>query len=1009
VHAVHYLEKGTMNQIGAPLVGTYDDRLVALSIFIAISASYAALDLGGRVTATRGGIRSAWLAGGATAMGFGIWSMHFTGMLAFSLRIPVAYYWPTVLLSLLAAILASAVALYVVSRRKMGRVQALTGSVLMGLGIAGMHYIGMAAMRLSAVCHFSPFLVAVSVFVAILASLAALMFTFDYREDFKGTTLAKVISAAVMGAAISLMHYIGMMSASFVPNAVLPDTSQAVSISALGLGGIGIGTLVVQGTAILTSAVDRRLAAQAQEVQTSEYFRQVADFLQDVLLLGNADLSQVLFVNRAYEAIWGRAVESLYRDARSWLEGVHPDDRQHVQNALRSLLDGERFDYLECRVVRPDGSISWVRLRARPVFDSQGHPYRIVGSFHEFTMRKRAEENVKQAENRIRLIINTIPTMVWTIQPNGTVDFVNQRWMDYTGLTLEEEVEDPTDVVHPEDLPRVMEKWLADMAAGQPSEDEMRLRRADGEYRWFLIRTAPLRDEQGNVIKWYGVSIDIEDRKQAESQARTLLDAIPQQIWSGPPDGTIDYCNERWRFDTGLGLEDVRDEGWLSIIHPDDRDLVLKAWHNSVANGTPYEQEERHKRADGTYRWFLSRGVPLRNPEGRVVRWYGTNTDIQDRKQAEEALRSSERQQRQIAAQLEKERARLVEAQEVAKIGSWEADLETLNVIWSEQTHRIFETDPSSFHPTRPKFREFIHPDDRAKVDEAFDASLNKRSPFTVEYRIVMPDGRVKILEEHWQAFHDANGKPVRVSGTCRDITERVRAEEELQRLSGKLLRLQDEARRKIARDLHDSTGQELVALATMLGQLRSSIPSKERKARRVLSECRALADKCIRDVRTLSYVLHPPALDAAGLGDAIRDYVKGFSKRTGIQVELELPPRIGRLARDIELVLFRVVQESLTNIQRHSGSQEAKIRVNRNSHLILEISDFGRGVSVFKKKGKEEARLEVGVGIPSMQERVKLVGGRLEIDSTDAGTSVRVTIPLERNERERTSHSDRR
>ncbi len=225
-----------MGQIGAPLVGSYDLRLVALSILVAISASYAALDLGGRVTAARGWIRSGWLAGGAAAMGFGIWSMHFTGMLAFHLPARVAYHWPTVLLSLLSAIFASAVALYVVSRKKMGRVGALTGSVVMGLGIAGMHYIGMAAMRLPAVCHYSSLLVTFSLLIAIIASMVALVFTFGYREDFRGTTLAKVIGAAVMGAAISLMHYTGMMSASFNASALLPDMSRAISISSLGVG-----------------------------------------------------------------------------------------------------------------------------------------------------------------------------------------------------------------------------------------------------------------------------------------------------------------------------------------------------------------------------------------------------------------------------------------------------------------------------------------------------------------------------------------------------------------------------------------------------------------------------------------------------------------------------------------------------------------------------------------------------------------------------------------------------
>jgi PAS domain S-box-containing protein len=171
----------------------------------------------------------------------------------------------------------------------------------------------------------------------------------------------------------------------------------------------------------------------------------------------------------------------------------------------------------------------------------------------------------------------------------------------------------------------------------------MRLRRADGEYRWFLVRTAPLRDAQGNVVKWYGASIDIEDRKQAEMETRTLIDAIPHQIWSAPADGATDYCNDRWLSYGGLELEDVRGDGWQSMVHPEDRDRVLKAWHESVVNGTPYEQEERHRGADGTYRWFLSLGVPLRDAQGRIVRWYGTNTDIEDRKRAEEALRKSEK------------------------------------------------------------------------------------------------------------------------------------------------------------------------------------------------------------------------------------------------------------------------------------------------------------------------------------------------------------------------------
>jgi len=133
---------------------------------------------------------------------------------------------------------------------------------------------------------------------------------------------------------------------------------------------------------------------------------------------------------------------------------------------------------------------------------------------------------LRRSEDRIRLIIDTIPTMAWSVRPDGTVDFLNQRWLDYTGLSLEQYVQEPTGPIHPADIPRVIERWLAEMAVGEPYEEEMRLRRADGEYRWFLVRTAPLRDEQGNLVKWYGVSIDIEDRKQAEEKLKATSEQL---------------------------------------------------------------------------------------------------------------------------------------------------------------------------------------------------------------------------------------------------------------------------------------------------------------------------------------------------------------------------------------------------------------------------------------------------------------------------------------------------
>src|SRR6195256_1930332 len=258
------------------LIGSYNYALVALSVLIAMFASYAALDLAGRVTAAGSWTRAVWLLGGAGARGTGIWSMHYIGMLAFVLPVTVDYHWTTVLLSLLAAILASVVALGVVSRQKMGASRAVAGSVLIGAGIASMHYIGMAAMRLPAMCQFNSSLVVMSVVFAVLISFAALWITFHFRDEKKGIGWEKLAGAVVMGAAIPVMHYTGMAAASFTPSGMPADLSHAVSISTLGTAGIAAVTFIVLGLALLTSWLDRRFAAQALELQEEKLQRSEA-------------------------------------------------------------------------------------------------------------------------------------------------------------------------------------------------------------------------------------------------------------------------------------------------------------------------------------------------------------------------------------------------------------------------------------------------------------------------------------------------------------------------------------------------------------------------------------------------------------------------------------------------------------------------------------------------------------------------------------------------------------
>jgi two-component system, sensor histidine kinase and response regulator len=232
------------------ITSTYDYRLVALSVVIAICASYAALDLAGRITAARNSQRLAWLLGGAIAMGTGIWSMHYTGMLAYHLSVPVYYHIPTVALSLVAAICASFVALYVVSRPRIDVFHVVAGSSLMAAGICGMHYIGMDAMRLPAMHHWDMTFVVLSIVLAVVVSLAALGLTFMFRED-RPEKSAKIICSVIMGVAIPAMHYTAMAAVSYTPMTEAPDLTNAAGVSLLANAAIVAATFVILGSVFL--------------------------------------------------------------------------------------------------------------------------------------------------------------------------------------------------------------------------------------------------------------------------------------------------------------------------------------------------------------------------------------------------------------------------------------------------------------------------------------------------------------------------------------------------------------------------------------------------------------------------------------------------------------------------------------------------------------------------------------------------------------------------------------
>jgi diguanylate cyclase (GGDEF)-like protein/PAS domain S-box-containing protein len=519
------------------MTGSYDYRMVGLSVVLAILASLAALDLAGRVTCSEGRARSIWLGCGAVAMGLGIWAMHYVGMLALSLPMPVSYHLPTVAMSLLAAVAASAVALFAVSRDQISFGQELAGSVAMGGGIAAMHYIGMAAMRCAAETFYDIRMVAVSIVLAIVIAFVALRLSFRMRSE-KRLSRRKILSALVMGSAIPLMHYTGMWAASFRPSGVAPDPSHAIGISTIGVLAISASTLFVLAAAIASSFFDRLIHLQRVNLNTS-----------------------------------------------------------------------------------------------------------------------------RERESYFQLIAEAVPEIIWTATPDGEDDYFNQRCFDYTGLTLEEmQGSQWTVLVHPDDLQNCFAKWQVALKMGAAYEVEYRLRGKDGKYRWFLGRANPIRNTAGEIVKWFGVCSDIHNQKQnqqileeqveertqqlIESNTRvqrelyfqTMAEGIPEIVFTSDPDGEIDFTNRRWQDYSGQPVEQSLGRGWTSAIHADDLHLCESSWESALRSGEPYEAEYRMRGKDDAFRWFLVRANPIRDAEGKIIKWFGTCTDIESQKKNQQVL-----------------------------------------------------------------------------------------------------------------------------------------------------------------------------------------------------------------------------------------------------------------------------------------------------------------------------------------------------------------------------------
>jgi PAS domain S-box-containing protein len=503
-----------------------------------------------------------------------------------------------------------------------------------------------------------------------------------------------------------------------------------------------------------------------------------------------------VYANPALERFTGLIPEQIKQS--DWRSFLLDEDRAIATAGWETSIANRTLFRTQARMRRFDGVPTRVELIAF------GHKVDDGTEFWLFTGLPENDSTRQHppSEAQIQATLNVIPAYTFYTDPSGALTFVNERLADYLGLPKGHSIrsgiatgaawDSHLHFVHPEEHEETRKVWSTCLRTGCAGQTTFRVRNAEGKYRWFLSRAEPLRANDGNVQYWIGVNLDIDDKKRAEDalrksekELRDVIDTIPAVVWSALPDGSSVYVNRRFVECSGMPVEETAGSGWQAAIHPDDFRQHIDKWMASVATGEPFENELRFRHSDGQYRWHLDRGVPLRDEDGNIIRWYGVVTDIEDRKCAEDTLQL-------LSHDLQNSKARLEEAQHISHVGYWVWDLDTSRLTWSDETYRIFGLRPQERQLDIPAFREMLHPEDHDFVLGTADEALRGKVRPDIEHRIVRPSGEVRIVHSQGDVRRDASGRAYQLFGTIQDITERKHAEEALQRTQHYL----DEAQR---------------------------------------------------------------------------------------------------------------------------------------------------------------------------------------------------------------------
>jgi len=672
-----------------------------------------------------------------------------------------------------------------------------------------------------------------------------------------------------------------------------------------------------------------------------------------------------------------------------FIELIHPDDRPRIAEMYRNRLAGKPLpSSYEIGALGGDGSRLEYEFHVTVIPDSD--PAQTLVFALDIADRKRMQDAVFAREQEFRTLVETAPEPIFRYAPDGRRIYVNAAVERISGIPASVLLGRPSSdgaIAPAQDAAASVALVRRICETGEPGDIEVEIVGADGRLRHFHNRMAPEFGADGKVRSVFSICHDITERKAVEDALRESRESLNEaQRIAHVGSWDVDMVNDKliwsdeifriWEIDKAYFKADFA--AFIETVHPEDREHVSQAYGEALINHCLYQVEHRLLFPDGRVKYILERGEPQYDAQGNPVRFIGTSQDITSRRRMEDEL----------------QRGRLVleDAQRIGQIGSWELDLVRGVLDWSDETCRMFEIDPAVFGASMDAFINVIHPEDRERVNAAYDASIKNRTAYDVEHRLLLPNGRIKDVRERGETWYDADGRPLRTLGTVQNITEAKLAEKRL-RESRDIVRAlaahqetkHEKERKELAYQIHEDLAQNLAALRLNISLFEMS--GESAPSAPLLKAMHDIADRSITRIRDIVSMLHPTVLDL-GLVPALHwltDDFKGF----GFHFDLALPEDI-LISDEASTLLFRAAQEALLNIALHAAATHIHLSLATVAGVCrLVVRDNGCGFD------PAAPRREGRFGLIRLTEQARYLGGDLSIDSSpDRGTALHIRVP---------------